>query len=83
MATTISKYINGSDFLTATAVYDDVALTTPSADGFYQISGVYREQSAGVLLAGSSACPSCSTLLEFCYDAASATSACCDCVVPV
>lgn len=60
MATTVNKYLDNADFLLATAVFDDAALTTPAADGFYQQNGIYREQSGGALIPGSTTCPSCS-----------------------
>ena len=59
MATTVNKYLDNSNFLLATAVYDDAALTIPAADGFYQQNGIYREQLGGTLIAGSTTCPSC------------------------
>ena len=78
MATTVNKYIDSSDFLTATAVYDDAALTIPSADGYYQQNGIYRQQSAGVLLAGSTTCPSCSGSSQaLTVTGVSATELCC------
>jgi len=78
MATTVNKYIDSSDFLTATSIYDDAALTTPSADGFYQQNGIYRQQSSGVLLAGSTTCPSCSGSSEnLRVTGVSATELCC------
>lgn len=43
-------YINGPSLSSATAVFDDAALTTPSADGFYSDGAVSREQVSGVLL---------------------------------
>lgn len=49
MPTTVNKYINASTFASATAVYDDVNLTTKSADGFYQYNDEYRNQVNGVL----------------------------------
>lgn len=54
----VNKYINSNDFLTATAVYDDVNLTTLSPDGFYQFGGNYRQQLLGVL-GSSSVCDVC------------------------
>ena len=45
----VNKYINSSDFLTATAVYDDIDLLIVSADGYYQFGGNYRQQLSGVL----------------------------------
>ena len=40
----VNKYIDSVSFLTATAVYDDINLTTKSADGYYQ-SGNSGERS--------------------------------------
>ena len=45
----VNKFIDSSDFLTATAVYDDVTLITKSADGYYQSNGSYRQQLNGIL----------------------------------
>jgi hypothetical protein len=45
----LNKYINSSDFLTATAVYNDINLTTLASDGYYQFGGNYRHQLSGVL----------------------------------
>ena len=45
----VNKYINSDNFLTATAVYDDVDLTILSTDGYYQFGGNYRRQLSGVL----------------------------------
>jgi len=55
----VNKYINSDDFLTATAVYNDVNLTVLAPDGFYQSEGRYRQQLLGVL-GQSTACPDCS-----------------------
>ena len=55
----VNKYINSDDFLTATAVYDDVNLTVLAPDGFYQSEGRYRQQLLGVL-GQSTSCPNCS-----------------------
>jgi len=55
----VNKYINSDNFLTATAVYDDVNLTVLAPDGFYQSAGRYRQQLSGVL-GQSTACPDCS-----------------------
>lgn len=43
-------YIDAPTFADATAVYTDSLLTTKADDGFYQLCGVVREQSGGVLL---------------------------------
>ena len=54
----ITKYIDDPDFELATAVYDDITLTTKSADGVYQFNGKTRIQLNG-LLGSVSDCPSC------------------------
>lgn len=78
MATIVNKYLDNADFLLSTAVFDNAALTIPAADGFYQQNGVYREQSGGVLLPGSSTCPSCSSDSEILrISGVSATELCC------
>jgi hypothetical protein len=78
MATTVNKYLDNADFLLATAVFDDAALTTPAADGFYQQNGIYREQSGGALIAGSTTCPSCSgNSQELRLNGVSAQNLCC------
>ena len=56
----VNKYINSDNFLTATAVYDDVDLTILSPDGYYQFGGNYRRQLSGVL-SSSVICDDCST----------------------
>ena len=56
----VNKYINSDNFLTATAVYDDVDLTILSTDGYYQFGGNYRRQLSGVLSC-SVICDDCST----------------------
>ena len=58
MGLTVSKYLDGPTFATATAVYDDATLTTKAADGWYMENNKYRRQSAGVLQ-GLVVCPSC------------------------
>lgn len=45
----VNKYINSSDFLTATAVYDDINLLIKAADGYYQDNDIYRQQVNGEL----------------------------------
>ena len=44
-----NKYIDSSSFSTATAVYDDVHLTTKASDGVYQYDEQYRTQLNGLL----------------------------------
>lgn len=56
----VNKYINSDNFLTATAVYNDVNLTVLAPDGFYQSGGVYRQQLLGEL-GGPITC-------DFCYE---------------
>lgn len=43
-------YINGPSLSSATSVFDDAGLTTPSANGFYSDGIVSREQIDGILL---------------------------------
>lgn len=57
---TSTKYIDSSDFLTATKVYDDQYLTVVASDGFYQFDGEYREQVNG-LLGPAILCEECET----------------------
>ena len=45
----LPKYIDSSEWLTATAVYEDSDLLTKSADGYYQAIGYYRFQQNGLL----------------------------------
>jgi len=42
-------YLNTNAFGTATAVYEDEALTVLAPDGFYSVGGIVREQVGGVL----------------------------------
>lgn len=76
MATTVNKYIDSNDFLTASAVFDDVSLTIPSSDGYYQIDGIYRQQVSGLLLSGSSLCESCDGQ-DLRYNVTSGSDLCC------
>jgi len=50
MAYTQPFYINGPSLSSATTVFDDAALTTPSPNGFYSDGIVTREQVSGALL---------------------------------
>ncbi len=50
MATSGTYYIDTADFLTATAVWTDTALTTKAPDGYYSFGGNYRQQLSGLLL---------------------------------
>lgn len=58
MGLTVSKYLDGPTFATATAVYDDATLTTKAADGWYMENNKYRRQSGGFLQPIVN-CPSC------------------------
>lgn len=51
-------YYDSANFADATNIWDDAALTIPSANGWYQVGGVYREKIAGVL-GPVQACPEC------------------------
>lgn len=51
-------YFDGLSFANATSVYDDAALTTLSADGYYSQNGIVRQQVNGILLNAQS-CDSC------------------------
>jgi hypothetical protein len=54
-------YLNGTTLSNSTVVYDDAALTTVSADGFYADgSGISREQVSGIL-GPIQNCPECLT----------------------
>ena len=78
MASYVNRYTDNSDFLLASAVYDNPELTTPSADGFYQKNGIYRQQQGGVLINGSSTCPSCAGNFEVLkVNSISANELCC------
>jgi len=48
--TTATYYIDAIDFEYATAVYTDSTLTIPAPDGYYNYTGVFREQNDGHLL---------------------------------
>ena len=58
MGLTVSKYLDGPTFATATSVYDDATLSTLAADGWYMENNKYRRQSGGVLQPIVN-CPSC------------------------
>ena len=51
-------YYDSANFADATNIWDDADLTTPSADGWYQVGGVNRQILAGVL-GPVQPCPSC------------------------
>jgi len=54
----VNIFYDSISFSTATNVWDDAALTTPSADGWYSELGIYREKVSGVL-GPVQTCPSC------------------------
>jgi hypothetical protein len=58
MAVSGPYYLNSPSLGTATAVFDDAALTTFALDGFYSDGLISREQVSGVLLPQQT-CPSC------------------------
>ena len=51
-------YLDGTTLTNSTAVYDDVALTTLAADGYYSDGIISRQQVSGALLPAT-VCPSC------------------------
>mgnify|MGYP003131550403 FL=1 len=53
-------YFDGLNFSSATIVYDDAALTTVAADGYYAQNGIVRQQLNGLLLNAQS-CTTCAT----------------------
>ena len=72
----VNKYIDSVSFLTATAVYDDINLTTKATDGYYQFGGQYRRQVSGSLLTAT-VCSDCFTFDSLDYNATSSTDLCC------
>jgi len=60
MGTYLQKYINGVNLASASTVYDDADLITPSANGYYSDGVTTRYQNSGVLL-GFEVCPDCNT----------------------
>ena len=72
----VNKYIDSISFLTATAVYDDINLTTKATDGYYQFGGQYRRQVSGSLLTAT-VCSDCFTFDSLDYNATSSTDLCC------
>jgi len=47
---TTEYFMDASDFSSATALYTDSSLSTPAANGFYGIDGIYRRLLDGALL---------------------------------
>lgn len=72
----VNKYIDSGNFLTATAVYDDINLTTKATDGYYQFGGQYRRQVSGSLLTAA-VCNDCFTFDSLDYNATSSSDLCC------
>ena len=72
----VNKYIDSVSFLTATAVYDDINLTTKATDGYYQFGGQYRRQVSGLLLTAA-VCSDCFTFDSLDYSATSSSDLCC------
>ncbi len=60
MPTPSTFYYDSTVFCDATDIWNDSALSTPSANGWYQVGGVYRQKLSGVL-GPCQACPSCGT----------------------
>lgn len=60
MGTYLQKYFNGVNLASASTVYDDADLITPSANGYYSDGVTTRYQNSGVLL-GFEVCPDCNT----------------------
>lgn len=54
----VTVYWLGTSFASATQLFSDSNLTTVAPDGYYQVGGIYREMSGGVLGAPGS-CPTC------------------------
>lgn len=59
MASFGTYYLNGPSLTSATAAYDDAALTTPAADGFYSDGVTIREMVSGVFTDVISSCAPC------------------------
>ena len=72
----VNKYIDSGSFLTATAVYDDINLTTKATDGYYQFGGQYRRQVSGTLLTAT-VCADCFAFDSLDYVSTSASDLCC------
>ena len=73
----VNKYIDSGSFLTATAVYDDINLTTKATDGYYQFGGQYRRQVSGALLTAT-VCADCFAFDSLDYVSTSASDLCCE-----
>ena len=73
----VNKYIDSGNFLTATAVYDDINLTTKATDGYYQFGGQYRRQVLGALLTAT-VCADCFAFDSLDYVSTSASDLCCE-----
>ena len=49
MPTPSTFYYNSTNFCDATDIWTDADLTTPAADGWFQVGEVYRQKTGGVL----------------------------------
>lgn len=58
MPTPSTFYYNSTNFCDATDIWTDADLTTPAADGWFQVGEVYRQKTGGVL-GPCHDCPSC------------------------
>jgi hypothetical protein len=58
MPTPSTFYYDSTVFCDATDIWTDSSLSIPSADGWYQVGGVYRQKLSGVL-GPCQACPEC------------------------
>lgn len=58
MASIVTYYFDGASFTDSTTLYTDSNLTIVAPDGWYNVGGIYRQMSGGVLLSVIN-CPSC------------------------
>ena len=65
MPTPSTFYYNSTNFCDATDIWTDADLTTPAADGWFQVGEVYRQKTGGVL-GPCHDCPSCGTGIVAC-----------------
>ena len=72
----VNKFIDSTNFLTATAVYDNINLTTKATDGYYQFGGQYRRQVSGSLLTAT-VCSDCFTFDSLDYVSTNSNDLCC------
>lgn len=76
---TEGNYYLNAEFASATCIFDDVDLTTISANGFYSTGGIVRELVDGILLP-QQPCSSCGVEVTLCFGT-SGIDACCFCNV--